>query len=62
MIAGACSIQNYYHGSHLGFLGETPIDFDHEGLQAPWRALVFREKALHSTQRARIVEHASVLS
>ena len=31
-----------------------------ERLQAPWRALVFREKALDSTLSASIVEHASV--
>ena len=30
-----------------------------ERLQAPWRTLAFREKALDSTLGARIVEHAS---
>ena len=31
-----------------------------ERLQAPWRALAFRQEALDSTQSASIVEHASV--
>ena len=39
--------------------GDTPIDLNSERLQAPWRALAFREKALDSTPGARIVEHAS---
>ena len=48
-----------FFGSHLGFLGDTPIDLNHEGLQAPFRALAFREKVLDSTPSACIVEHAS---
>ena len=31
-----------------------------ECLQAPWRALAFREKALDSTLSSSFVEHASV--
>ena len=42
---------HYYHGNHLGILGETPILFNHEGLHL--------EKALDSTLSASIVEHAS---
>ena len=49
----------YCFGSHLGFSGDTPIDLNSERLQAPWRALAFREKALDSTPGARNVEHAS---
>ena len=44
--------------SHLGFSGDTPVDWNREHLQVPWRALAFREKALVSTPSARI-EHAS---
>ena len=36
------------------------IELNRERLQAPSRALAFREKALDSTLIARIVEHASV--
>ena len=50
---------HYCFGSHLGFLGDTPIDLTCERLQAPWRALALREKALDSTPSARIVEHVS---
>ena len=50
---------HYCFGSHFWFSGDTPIDFNHERLQAPWRALAFREKALNSTPSARIVEHTS---
>ena len=32
-----------------------------ERLQAPWRALAFRQKALDSTLSARIIEHASAV-
>ena len=46
-------------GSHLRFSGDTPFDLNSERLQAPWRALALREKALDSTPGARIVEHAS---
>ena len=49
----------YCFGSHLWFSGDTPIDLNNERLQAPWRALAFREKALDSTPGARFVEHAS---
>ena len=49
----------YCFGSHLWFSGDTPIDLNSERLQAPWRALAFREKALDSTPGACIVEHAS---
>ena len=49
----------YCFGSHLWFSGDTPIDLNRERLQAPWRALAFREKALDSTPSARIVEHVS---
>ena len=51
----------YCFGSHLWFSGDTPIDLNNERLQAPWRALAFREKALDSTPGARFVEHASGL-
>ena len=40
---------------------DTPIDLNRERLQAPWRALASREKALDSTPSARIVENASGL-
>ena len=46
---------------YLGFSGDTHIDLTRERLQAPWRALAFREKALDSTPSARIVEHVSVV-
>ena len=49
----------YCSGSRLGFSGDTPIDLNRERLQASWRALEFREKALDSTPSARIVELAS---
>ena len=48
--------------SHLGFSGDKPIDLNCERLQAPWRALAFREKELDGTPSARIVEHASGIS
>ena len=50
---------HYCFGSHFWFSGDTPFDLYRERLQAPWRALAFREKALNSTLSACIVEHAS---
>ena len=45
--------------SHLLFSGETSIDLNREGLQAPRRALALREKALYRTLSSHMVEHAS---
>ena len=53
---------HHYFGSLLGISGNTPIDLNSVHLQAPWRALVFREKAFDSTLSARIGEHASGLA
>ena len=50
---------HYCFGNHLGFSGDTPINLNCECLQAPWRGLAFREKALDSTQKAYINEHTS---
>ena len=43
----------------VAIFGDTPIDWNCECLQVPWRVLAFREKALDSTPSARIVEHDS---
>ena len=51
---------HYCFGSHLGFSGDASIDLNGERLQAPWRALVFREKAIDNTPSVPIVEHSII--
>ena len=51
-IAHILTKTHYYHSSHLGILGETPIKLNCKSLQALWRAP-------YSPLNARIVEHTS---